>query len=105
MTATGANPSRELDADLLERAARTLRVLAHPVRLKMVELLLERPVAVGELAERVHLNPAAVSQHLNLMRSRGVVDASRHGRHVFYQVVSPQALALMNCLKTNASRI
>jgi ArsR family transcriptional regulator len=105
MTPTNIGGPRELDLDLLDRAARTLRVLAHPIRLKMVELLLERPVAVGELAERIDLAPAAVSQHLNLMRARGVVDASRHGRQVFYEVVSPQALALMNCLKTNAHRI
>jgi DNA-binding transcriptional ArsR family regulator len=105
MPPTDTGGSQELDLALLDRAARTLRVLAHPVRLKMVELLLERPVAVGDLAERIDMAPAAVSQHLNLMRARGVVDASRQGRQVFYEVVSPQALALMNCLKKNAHRI
>jgi len=94
-----------LDMALLTRAARGLRVLAHPARLKMIELLLEEPVAVGELAEAVGLPPAAVSQHLNIMRAHGVVEAERVGRQVFYRVTSPQAEYLIDCLHNHADRL
>jgi DNA-binding transcriptional ArsR family regulator len=76
-----------------------LRVLAHPHRLKMVELLLERPVAVGELAQAVGLAPAAVSQHLNNMRAHGIVESRRVGRHVHYEVIKANARQLIGCLR------
>ena len=95
----------KLDRKLLERAARTLRVLAHPVRLRMVELLLAEPVAVGELARAVKLPAAAVSQHLNIMRAHGIVESERIGRQVYYHVISPQAESLVDCMRRNKDRI
>jgi len=105
VTPARRQPPPALDMDLLGRAARILRVLAHPARLKMVELLLEEPVSVGELAAAVGLPAAAVSQHLNIMRAHGVVESEREGRQVFYRVTCPQAEYLIECLQKNAGRI
>jgi len=101
----GRTKTEELDPAMLERASRTLRTLAHPVRLKMVEILIEEPVSVGDLAEAVNLPPAAVSQHLGLMRANRVVQGKRRGRQMYYEVVSPQAHYLIDCLRTHASEI
>jgi len=92
---------KELDLDMLERASRVYRVLSHPVRLKLVELLLEEIVSVGELADHVKLAPAAVSQHLNIMRANGSVDSRRDGKRIYYRVVSPQAKYMIKCLRDN----
>lgn len=91
--------SKAIPMDTLENAALVLRVLAHPQRLKMVELLLERPVSVGELAEAIGLAPAAVSQHLNNMRAHGIVESRRQGRQVHYAVVNANARQLIKCLR------
>ena len=56
---------------------------------------------MGELAEAVDLPAAAVSQHLNIMRAHGLVEAEREGRHVFYKVLGPQARTIIGCLRTN----
>lgn len=88
-----------LDPDLLETAAKVLRVLAHPHRLKLVELMIEGEYSVGELAEELGLAPAAVSQHLNLMRAHGIVDAERADRSVYYRVINPNAANLIDCLR------
>jgi len=85
--------------DDLERAAVVFRVLSHPHRLKMVELLLSGPVAVGELAEEIGLAPAASSQHLNHMKAHGIVDRRRDGRTVYYEVVHPAAITLIECVR------
>jgi DNA-binding transcriptional ArsR family regulator len=103
--ASSRRRSAALDMDMLSRAARNLRVMAHPVRIKMIELLLAKPVPVGELAESVDLPAAAVSQHLNIMRAQGIVRARREGRQVFYEVIAPQAHALIDCLIANRDRI
>lgn len=89
----------------LQRAADALRVLAHPQRLRMVEILLESPISVGELAERVDLAPAAVSQHLNNMRAHNLVEARREGRHVYYHVTGPSAITIIDCIRRNVDRI
>lgn len=90
---------KPIPAETLESAATVLRVLAHPQRLKLVELLLQRPVSVGELAEAVGLAPAAVSQHLNNMRAHGIVESRRNGRRVHYEVVNANARQLIKCLR------
>jgi DNA-binding transcriptional ArsR family regulator len=94
-----AGKPKPIPAKTLENAALMLRVLAHPQRLRMVELLLERPVAVGELAQAVGLAPAAVSQHLNHMRAHGIVESRRVGREVHYAVVNANAKQLIKCLR------
>lgn len=100
-----AHGSTRLDPDLLERAAETLRVLAHPIRLRMIERLLESPISVGDLAEEVGLAPAAVSQHLNMMRAQGLLSSRREGRQVFYTVCAPQPGFLLNCIRQHSDKI
>lgn len=93
-----------IPAETLDRAAAVLRILAHPVRLRLVEILLMEPVPVHELAERTDQAPAAISQHLNSMRAHGILDARRDGRAVYYEVVSPNAGFLIDCIRRNGVR-
>ena len=86
-----------------ERMADMLRVLAHPQRLRIVELLIQRTVPVGELARALDLPPAAVSQHLTNMRASGIVERRRVGRHVHYRVIDPNVVSLISCLRRNSS--
>jgi DNA-binding transcriptional ArsR family regulator len=88
--------------EVLERAASVLRVLAHPHRLKMVELLTGKELTVGALAEAVGIAPAACSQHLNLMRAHGVLDRTRDGKRIHYTVVNPNAFAVLDCIRKHA---
>ena len=85
---------------LLEDVASALRVLAHPHRLKIVELLEHEQLTVGELAERLKIAPSACSQHLNLMRAHALLRSARQGRTVHYQVDHPSALSVINCIRT-----
>lgn len=88
--------------EALEQAASVLRVLAHPHRLKLVELLDADRHTVGELAERLGLAPHAVSQHLNQMRAHGILDSQRDGRSVHYRVISPHARTLLGCIRKHS---
>jgi DNA-binding transcriptional ArsR family regulator len=58
---------------------------------------LEVPMTTTEIAERLHLTPAAVSQQLGLLRRAGVVDAHRQGRGV-YSALTPQGRQLLELL-------
>jgi DNA-binding transcriptional ArsR family regulator len=102
MPRTRSRMPKPIPAENLEAAARVLRVLAHPQRMRMVELLLHKPVPVSTLAERIGMAPAAVSQHLNHMAAHGIVLGERDGRQVLYSVISPEARYLIDCISNHA---
>lgn len=88
-----------MSSSALEHAADLLRVVAHPVRLKLLELLYnEGPASVAELAHAVGEAPAATSQHLNYMRRAGAVAAVRQGRRVHYRIDDPRMEKLVRCI-------
>jgi ArsR family transcriptional regulator, zinc-responsive transcriptional repressor len=87
---------------VLDGVAGVLRVLGHPHRLRIIELLSARPMNVGELTDELSLAQNAVSQHLGFMKAHGIVAATRKGRSVYYRVVSPHARSLLACIRRNA---
>ena len=84
--------------DRLEKAVETLRVLAHPHRLRICDLLLSKRMSVGELAEHLDIPANAVSQHLNLMKAHGILDRERDGKTVYYKVVDRSPCWLLDCI-------
>ena len=88
----------DLPAEALEHAAECLRTLAHPHRLRMVALLLSGEYTVGELAEACDIPSHMASEHLRLMRDRGLLKADRRGRRTYYQVAEPALTGIVNCI-------
>lgn len=80
-------------------AAECLRTLAHPVRLRMVQLLLHGQYTVGELAKDCSVPDNVASEHLRLMQRCGFFTSERDGRRVYYQVAEPHLQNLMNCIE------
>jgi DNA-binding transcriptional ArsR family regulator len=90
---------KALPADVLEKCAESLRVLAHPTRLRIVELLAARRLTVGELAEELDAPQAVVSQHLVRMRHVGLLTVEREGSTACYRVASPACTAVLACIR------
>lgn len=90
---------RPIEDDVLDQCARSLKVLAHPLRLRMVELLLREHLSVGELAGRLDLPPAAVSQHLGQMLAQGLLSVERKGRLAYYRASNPHAVNVIRCIQ------
>jgi len=63
-------------------------VLANEKRLKILHLLGQEELSVGEIATALDLSPSNVSQHLRIMRNLGVVKADKRGAQVYYTVTS-----------------
>ena len=89
MSARPGYPAPDLDHDGFELEADLIRVLAHPKRLMIVDLLGRGPNTVSEIADRLEMSLQNTSQHLRVMRDRGVVRARREGHTVHYDLVSP----------------
>ncbi len=93
--------TKAIPEDVLELMAAALRVLAHPHRLRIVELLMDQDLTVGELAEVLDIAPSACSGHLNLMRAHGLLAARREGKVVYYHVDHPSAVNVIKCIRKN----
>lgn len=96
-----AKPTRPrlIDLAALEQAAECLRVLAHPHRLRMIQMMLAGEYTVGELAESCGLPTAMASEHLRLMQRCGFLTSDKEGRRVYYRVVDPHLKNLMKCVE------
>ena len=81
------------------QAAECLKTLAHPVRLRMVQMLLHGRYTVGELAEDSGVPDNVASEHLRLMQRCGFFTSEREGRKVYYQVAEPHLAQLMRCVE------
>ena len=82
----------------LEQAAECLRTLAHPARLRMVQLMLQDRYTVGELAVACEIQSHMASEHLRLMKHCGLLSSEREGRKIFYTVAEPQLENIMECI-------
>ena len=87
----------ELQARAL-RATGLLKAMANPVRLVILCQLAEGEKSVGELERVVEVSQSALSQHLAVLRQRGLVTARREGQAIFYSLDGQEAPALLAAL-------
>ena len=69
-----------------EKQARIFKVLSVVTRVRMIDLLKKHSLCVNALAHALDISPAAVSQHLRILRDAEIVTADRRGYFVHYQV-------------------
>jgi DNA-binding transcriptional ArsR family regulator len=86
--------------DALAQAAECLRTLAHPHRLRMVQMLLRGEYTVGELAEACGIQSHMASEHLGRMKDRGLLRMERRGRSVYYGIAEEGLAGILNCIET-----
>ncbi|TSC87014.1 MAG: transcriptional regulator, ArsR family [Parcubacteria group bacterium Gr01-1014_8] len=72
------------------RNASIYKILAHPTRLEILNLLKYREISVEELVKILRLPKANVSQHLALLRHTRVVSVRRNGLRAYYKLVDPR---------------
>jgi len=88
-----------IDLDRLTQAAECLKILAHPHRLRIVEMLLKARFTVGELAEKCDIPSNIASSHLRLMQRCGFLSPERDGRNVYYKITEPCLGKFFACIR------
>lgn len=101
MTVKSRNPrSPDLTPlDALEQAAECLKTLAHPHRLRMIQMLLRGRYTVGELAEACGIPSHMGSEHLRLMQRCGFLTSEKVGRKAYYRIAEPHLENIMTCVE------
>lgn len=88
-----------IDPGVLERASRVIRVVGHPLRLRLLELLEGGERNVTELVQASGVGQAMVSQQLKILRAEGVVGDRRDGARVFYRITEPKVTKILDCIR------
>ncbi len=76
--------------------AALFRILGHPVRVRILDLLREGPRGVGDLQAALELDSSGTSQHLGALRRHGVLESAKDGTSVFYSVKDPRTFELLD---------
>jgi DNA-binding transcriptional ArsR family regulator len=85
--------------------AQLFRVLGHPVRIRILELLTDHERTVGDLQAELNLDSSSTSQHLAALRQQDVLESRRAGTNTYYRIRDPrvsQLLAVARQLLTSA---
>ena len=79
--------------------AQLFRVLGHPVRIRMLEILSSGERTVGDLQAELNLHSSGTSQHLTALRQHGVLESRRAGTSVYYRIRDPRVTQLLDAAK------
>ncbi len=77
-----------------------LKAMAHPVRIRTLEILRQGEVSVADVQSQLDADVANISQHLAVLRGAGIVTARKSGLSVFYTVRDPEVFAILDALRT-----
>lgn len=86
------------DGDI-ELVTRLLKAIAHPLRLKILCVLGHEEVSVLDIVERVGTSQSNISQHLGLLRDKGILVTRKDANRVYYRMGDQRTLQLLNSLQ------
>ncbi len=79
----------------VETAARALKAISHPIRLKILCVVGDQEVCVQDIVEAVGTSQSNISQHLAILRDKGVLQTRKDANRVFYRVADARTLQLI----------
>ena len=83
----------------IETAARALKAIAHPLRLKILCVLGDGEVCVQDIVEAVGTSQSNISQHLAIMRDKGVLQSRKDANRVYYKIGDQRILQLIALMR------
>ncbi len=90
--------TRYADADV-EKAARCLKAMSHPLRLKILCVLGSRAISVQEIVEQVGTSQSNISQHLAILREKAILGYKKEANRVYYYIDDPRMLQLIKMMR------
>ena len=87
------------DEEDIERASRSLKAMSHPLRLKILCTLGSDEVSVQDIVEHVGTSQSNISQHLAILRDKGILSSRKDANRVFYRVSDNRTLQLIGMMR------
>lgn len=83
----------------INRASRSLKAMSHPLRLKILCTLGGAEVSVQDIVEQVGTSQSNISQHLAILRDKGILTSRKDANRVFYRVSDNRTLELIGMMR------
>lgn len=83
----------------IETAARALKAISHPLRLKMLCVVGDEEICVQDIVEAVGTSQSNISQHLAILRDKGVLQTRKDANRVFYRIADQRTLQLISLMR------
>ena len=88
--------TKDEDIDL---ASRSLKAMSHPLRLKILCTLADQELSVQEIVDAVGTSQSTISQHLAILRDKGIIASRKNANRVFYRVGDSRILKLIDMMR------
>ena len=83
----------------IDRASRSLKAMSHPLRLKILCTLGDKEISVQDIVERVGTSQSNISQHLAILRDKGILASRKDANRVYYRVGDARTLRLIGMMR------
>ena len=83
----------------IERASRSLKAMSHPLRLKILCTLGDQEISVQDIVEHVGTSQSNISQHLAILRDKGILFSRKDANRVYYKVGDARTLRLIDMMR------
>ena len=85
--------------NIFEMHAEICKVLSNPTRLRILNMLRNKEMSVTELMEAAKLSQANISQHLAIMKHKGIVTSNRRGKHIYYSITNHKIIKAFDIMR------
>jgi len=90
---------KELDADVLEKAANMLKAIAHPMRISILNHLEDgKRLTVTEIHQLLNIEQSTASHHLGILKDKGVLGSVRDGKNTIYFLKHESLRNIVECV-------
>ncbi len=83
----------------IDAMSKILKSMSHPIRLKILCLLQDQELSVGDIRDQVETTNANVSQHLNILRSQGIIDYRKDANFIYNRITDKRIIDLIQTMR------
>ena len=84
---------------IYELHADVCKIFSHAKRLEILNTLKDREMSAGELSEHIGINKANLSQHMSVLKSKGVILSKREGVNIYYRIANPKIIQACDLMR------
>ena len=89
-----------LNEKQLKKTASTIKAIAHPLRIKILQLLKQQErMSVTEIYEELEIEQAVASLHLNLLKKKGILTGEKEGKNCYYSLKNDIFFTMLDCME------
>jgi len=88
-----------MEKELYKMHAEMCKVFSNPTRLEILNILKNKELSVTDMIKKTALSQANISQHLSIMRAKGIVTSNRKGKNIYYKLTSPKIIKAFDIIR------